>query len=71
MNYTKKSFTVGAPGTKSYADNWERTFRGEETTRVWRKPGELPEAHAANCDLFENGLHCSCGKYGFDQRAAE
>ncbi len=27
MNYTKKSFSVTGPGTKSYADNWERTFR--------------------------------------------
>ena len=27
MNYTKKSFTVNAPGTKTYADNWEKTFR--------------------------------------------
>lgn len=27
MNYTKKSFTVTQPGTKSYADNWEKTFR--------------------------------------------
>jgi hypothetical protein len=29
MNYTKKSFSVNAPGSKSYAENWERTFRGE------------------------------------------
>lgn len=28
MNYTKKSFSVNAPGSKTYADNWERTFRG-------------------------------------------
>jgi len=28
MNYTRKSFTVAGPGTKEYADNWERTFRG-------------------------------------------
>lgn len=27
MNYTKKSFSVTGPGTKTYADNWERTFR--------------------------------------------
>jgi len=27
MHYTKKSFSVNAPGSKSYADNWERTFR--------------------------------------------
>lgn len=26
--FTQKSFTVAAPGTKEYADNWERTFRG-------------------------------------------
>jgi hypothetical protein len=30
MNYTKKSFAVGAPGTKEYAENWERTFRPVE-----------------------------------------
>lgn len=29
MNYTKKSFSVTAPGTQAYRDNWERTFRGE------------------------------------------
>ncbi len=27
MNYIKKSFTVSAPASKIYADNWERTFR--------------------------------------------
>lgn len=27
MNYTNKSFSVTSPGTKEYADNWERTFR--------------------------------------------
>ena len=27
MNYTKKSFTVTAPGTDQYRENWERTFR--------------------------------------------
>lgn len=28
MNYTKKSFSVTSPGTKTYAENWDRTFRG-------------------------------------------
>jgi hypothetical protein len=36
MNYTKKSFSVAGPGTKKYADNWERTFRGGD------KPEPLP-----------------------------
>jgi hypothetical protein len=27
MNYTKKSFSVTAPGSQQYRDNWERTFR--------------------------------------------
>ncbi len=35
MNYSRKSFTVATPGTKSYADNWERTFRGEAAPDVW------------------------------------
>jgi len=26
MNYTKKSFSIVAPGGSKYADNWERTF---------------------------------------------
>jgi len=26
-NFTKKSFSVGAPGTEQYRQNWERTFR--------------------------------------------
>lgn len=26
MNYTKKSFSVVAPGTQAYRDNYERTF---------------------------------------------
>lgn len=32
MQYVKKSFVVSAPGTSTYADNWEHTFRsgGEE-----------------------------------------
>jgi len=30
MNYTKKSFSVGAPGTDTYRDNWERTFRPQK-----------------------------------------
>lgn len=28
MKYEKKSFSVAAPTTQQYADNWERTFRG-------------------------------------------
>ena len=27
MKYTQKSFSVASPGTREYADNWERTFR--------------------------------------------
>lgn len=27
MKYTSKTFSVAAPGTKTYRDNWERTFR--------------------------------------------
>lgn len=27
MNYTRRSFTVGAPATREYADNYERIFR--------------------------------------------
>lgn len=27
MDYTKKSFSVSAPSTQQYRDNWERTFR--------------------------------------------
>ena len=26
--FTNKSFSVGAPASKQYQDNWERTFRG-------------------------------------------
>ena len=29
MNYTKNSFTVTSPGTQTYADSWERTFRSD------------------------------------------
>lgn len=29
--YTKKSFSVGAPGTEAYRENWERTFRGQRS----------------------------------------
>ncbi len=29
MNYAKKSFTVTSPGTQSYGENWEKTFRGQ------------------------------------------
>jgi len=26
MKYTQSSFSVGAPGTDQYRENWERTF---------------------------------------------
>lgn len=32
MNYTNKSFSVGAVDTTEYRDNWERTFRRQEQT---------------------------------------
>ncbi len=34
MKYTQKSFSVSSPGSKSYADNWERTFRPAESGEV-------------------------------------
>lgn len=41
MNYTKKSFSVTAPGSQQYRDNWERTFRGEvEPTPSECRPGK-------------------------------
>jgi len=27
MKFTQKSFSVNAPNTQEYRDNWERTFR--------------------------------------------
>lgn len=52
MNYTKKSFQVNAPGTRTYADNWERTFR---------KPAPALPAppHGATCCVVDlNGDRC-------------
>lgn len=46
MNYTKKSFAVGAPGTKEYAENWERTFRAVE-----------PPKACPVCGSFEHEKH--------------
>ena len=40
MKYLGKSFSISGPGTKEYADNWERTF-GKKTGRVgWTGPNE-------------------------------
>jgi hypothetical protein len=50
MNYTKKSFTVTQPGTKTYAENWEKTFRSspyeiESTGQVLLPEAPVPEAY--------------------------
>lgn len=31
MDYLKPKFSVASPCTSTYADNWERTFKGEQT----------------------------------------
>lgn len=47
MKYASKSFSVSSPGTKEYADNWERTFRGPKSAAAWTGPLES--------DLFPDG----------------
>jgi len=43
MNYTKKSFTITQPGTKTYADNWEKTFRSSPYEYETTAPTELAD----------------------------
>lgn len=51
--FTQKSFTVAAPGTKEYADNWERTFRGCTVKAVGVEVGccgaRMPETETVFC----------------------
>ncbi len=56
MNYVKKSFSVGPSSARTYADNWERTFRGPiaattlEVT-VCPKCGVILELAACECEV--------------------
>lgn len=49
--YLQKSFSVGAPGTDAYRENWERTFRGAGAYhRPWcAKP--LDDSRACECEI--------------------
>jgi hypothetical protein len=53
MNYTKKSFSVNAPGTQQYRDNWERTFGPRCDV------GQHPDGGGPKCQLplKHEGLH--------------
>ncbi len=58
MNYVKKSFTVTAPGTQSYADNWEQTFRRTPTSPNCTKCGVELDLEGVEQDL--EGLCIDC-----------
>jgi len=51
-NFTKKSFSVGAPGTEQYRQNWERTFRA----RCGSRP-KHNEQHVCSLPLGHEGIH--------------
>jgi len=64
MKYTQKSFSVASPGTREYADNWERTFRGitvpEETSAVLSSPMyniTMPAKACPVCGSYEHQQH--------------
>lgn len=50
--FTQKSFSVTGPGTKEYADNWERTFRGpvEKRPQICPTCGRLPYIASPLCE---------------------
>jgi len=57
MNYTKKSFSVASPGTREYADNWERTFRPpppEPECNCFVPELEGAGMHSPKCNVFAN-----------------
>lgn len=64
--FTQKSFAVHAPGSKQYADNWERTFRAsndsdnEATPVGFPKPSdvelkEIADLRASGDKAWERG----------------
>lgn len=58
MNYTRKSFTVGVPISKEYAERWERTFRGE-----------LPRHRRSDGEFCAYLAHDFCNKCGWTPNA--
>lgn len=55
MNYEKKSFSVSAPATQEYRDNWEKTFQKEAEIRY-------VSACPPQCGWFDCGL---CREAGY------
>jgi hypothetical protein len=41
MRYLEPKFSVGSPGTQSYADNWERTFAKPKQADFLAVPTEM------------------------------
>ena len=59
VKYTEKKFSVASPGTQRYADNWERTFRGDQ--RPIPKDFQralLEAAHSTNA-LFDQHVNAT------------
>ena len=51
MNYTNKTFSVASPGTDTYRENWERTFRGSV---VCERCADTHEMTLRRIDLFQS-----------------
>jgi hypothetical protein len=47
MRYLEPKFSVGSPGTQSYADNWERTFGKPKHSEFLEVPSVCADAPTA------------------------